>query len=94
MDILDRAPVQTPLPCGCWIPAPCGACRQVNRAKTRARAYGYRGEHFSGPEWLDLLEAFGRSCLACGTVPGPETPPEEGLTVDHIIPLSLGAPIP
>jgi 5-methylcytosine-specific restriction endonuclease McrA len=62
----------------------------VSRARTRARYYGYQGEHFTGREWLALVDRFGGACLACGTVPGPETPPEEGLTVDHITPLSLG----
>jgi 5-methylcytosine-specific restriction endonuclease McrA len=56
--------------------------RQVSRARRRAREYGYTGEHFTGQEWLDLLEASGGVCLACGTT--------EEISVDHIIPLSLG----
>jgi 5-methylcytosine-specific restriction endonuclease McrA len=56
--------------------------RQVRRAQTRARSYGYRGPHFTGPEWLALLEASGGVCLACGT--------DEDLSVDHVVPLSLG----
>jgi 5-methylcytosine-specific restriction endonuclease McrA len=54
----------------------------VKRAKQRAAAAGYKGPHFTGAEWLALVEACGGACLACGVV--------EDLTVDHIVPLSLG----
>jgi hypothetical protein len=36
------------------------------RARQRAAAYGYSGEHFSLEEWEALLELFGRRCLRCG----------------------------
>ena len=52
------------------------------RAKRRAEAFGYSGAHFTLEEWERLLEACGRRCLACGS--------GEDLTVDHIVPLSLG----
>jgi hypothetical protein len=56
--------------------------RQVRRARKRAADYGYRGEHFTESQWLALLDASGGVCLACGAA--------GDLTVDHIIPLSLG----
>jgi 5-methylcytosine-specific restriction endonuclease McrA len=52
------------------------------RAKERANAFGYSGEHFTTEEWLALLEFCGGVCLACGAA--------EALSVDHVIPLSLG----
>jgi 5-methylcytosine-specific restriction endonuclease McrA len=58
--------------------------RQVSRAKYRARARGYEGPHFTGTEWLALVEACGGACLACGVAK------PEDLTVDHVIPLALG----
>ena len=64
--------------------------RQVRRARKRAADYGYTGEHFTEAEWWAPLELYGGVCFACGTAPGPETPPEEGLTVDHVVPLTLG----
>jgi 5-methylcytosine-specific restriction endonuclease McrA len=66
--------------------SPCGACSRVKRAKWRARAYGYEGDNFTGPEWRALVEACGGRCLRCGVA--------EDLTVDHVIPLSLGGPNP
>jgi 5-methylcytosine-specific restriction endonuclease McrA len=58
--------------------------RQVSRAKYRAKARGYEGEHFTGAQWLALVEACGGACLACGKAePGD-------LTVDHVIPLGRG----
>jgi 5-methylcytosine-specific restriction endonuclease McrA len=53
----------------------------VSRAKYRAKQAGYTGPHFTGSEWLTLVEACGGRCLRCGVV--------EDLTVDHIVPLSL-----
>jgi 5-methylcytosine-specific restriction endonuclease McrA len=52
------------------------------RARQRAAAYGYCGEHFTLEEWEALVEVNGRVCLACGAA--------EILSVDHIVPLSLG----
>jgi len=51
-------------------------------ARRRAAAFGYEGEHFTFEEWLALLEFYGHRCLRCGS--------REPLTVDHVIPLSLG----
>jgi 5-methylcytosine-specific restriction endonuclease McrA len=62
-------------------PSPTGT-RQVKRAKQRAGAYGYRGPHFTATQWLELVLACGGRCLACGS--------SGDLTVDHVIPLSLG----
>jgi 5-methylcytosine-specific restriction endonuclease McrA len=56
---------------------------QVRRARLRAIASGYRGEHFTEEEWAALVDSCGGECLSCGT-------PHEPLTVDHIVPLSLG----
>jgi 5-methylcytosine-specific restriction endonuclease McrA len=50
----------------------------------RAGAAGYKGPHFTGQEWLALVEACGRRCLRCGSL--------ENLTVDHVIPLGRGGP--
>jgi 5-methylcytosine-specific restriction endonuclease McrA len=58
--------------------------RQVSRAKYRARARGYEGEHFTGAQWLALVEACGGRCLRCGS--------RSSLTVDHVVPLALGGP--
>jgi 5-methylcytosine-specific restriction endonuclease McrA len=54
----------------------------VKRAKQRAAAVGYKGPHFTGSEWLAPLEACEVRCLRCGVA--------DDLTVDHVIPLSLG----
>jgi 5-methylcytosine-specific restriction endonuclease McrA len=51
-------------------------------ARRRAIAFGYEGEHFTPEEWLALVEFYGHRCLRCGST--------EPLTVDHVIPLSLG----
>jgi 5-methylcytosine-specific restriction endonuclease McrA len=51
-------------------------------ARRRALAFGYEGEHFTAEEWLALVEECGGRCLCCGS--------QEPLTVDHVIPLSLG----
>jgi 5-methylcytosine-specific restriction endonuclease McrA len=55
---------------------------RTKRAQRRAASYGYAGEHFTEEEWLDLLDAFGHRCLRCGA--------DEDLSVDHVVPLSLG----
>jgi hypothetical protein len=52
------------------------------RAQRRAQAFGYEGEGFTLEEWLALVESYGGVCLACGVA--------EDLSVDHIVPLSLG----
>jgi 5-methylcytosine-specific restriction endonuclease McrA len=52
------------------------------RAQRRAKAFGYEGEGFTLEEWESLLERYGRACVACGV--------DEDLSVDHIVPLSLG----
>jgi 5-methylcytosine-specific restriction endonuclease McrA len=62
--------------------APLPYARQVSRARFRARQAGYKGPHFTGPEWCELVEACGGRCLRYGAV--------EDLTVDHVIPLALG----
>ena len=55
----------------------------ASAARKRALAFGYTGEHFTLEEWLALLEFYGHRCLRCGS--------REGIiTVDHVIPLSLG----
>jgi 5-methylcytosine-specific restriction endonuclease McrA len=64
-------------------PSPSGA-RQVSRAKYRAKQAGYTGPHFTGAQWLALVEACRGRCLRCGAKPAA------GLTVDHIVPLALG----
>jgi 5-methylcytosine-specific restriction endonuclease McrA len=51
-------------------------------ARRRALAFGYEGEHFTLEEWLALVEFYGHRCLRCGTT--------ERLSVDHVVPLSLG----
>jgi len=51
-------------------------------ARRRALAFGYEGEHFTAEEWLALVEFYGGKCLRCGS--------RESITVDHVIPLSLG----
>jgi 5-methylcytosine-specific restriction endonuclease McrA len=66
------------------IPAPLTCTRQVKRARQRALSAGYRGPHFTGEEWLALVLECGGRCLRCGS--------SEDLTVDHVIPLSLGGP--
>jgi 5-methylcytosine-specific restriction endonuclease McrA len=52
------------------------------RAEKRAAAAGYDGANFSLAEWETLLGACGHRCLRCGVT--------EGLSVDHVIPLSCG----
>jgi len=51
-------------------------------ARRRALAFGYEGEHFTLEEWLALLEFYGHRCLRRGS--------RESITVDHVVPLSLG----
>jgi 5-methylcytosine-specific restriction endonuclease McrA len=51
-------------------------------ARRRALAFGYEGEHFTLEEWLALVDFYGGRCLRCST--------REKLSVDHIVPLSLG----
>jgi 5-methylcytosine-specific restriction endonuclease McrA len=51
-------------------------------ARRRALSFGYEGEHFTTEEWLALLELYGGRCLRCGT--------RERISVDHVVPLSLG----
>jgi 5-methylcytosine-specific restriction endonuclease McrA len=64
------------------LPAPLTCTRQVKRAKQRALAAGSSGPHFTGEEWLALVEASGGRCLSCGD--------RGDLTVDHIRPLGRG----
>jgi 5-methylcytosine-specific restriction endonuclease McrA len=52
------------------------------RAARRAGLRGYHGPHFTQEEWEELLEACGHRCLRCGAA--------EDLSVDHVVPLSLG----
>jgi 5-methylcytosine-specific restriction endonuclease McrA len=54
----------------------------ASAARKRALSFGYTGEHFTFEEWLALLEFYGHRCLRCGS--------RESLSVDHVIPLSLG----
>jgi 5-methylcytosine-specific restriction endonuclease McrA len=56
----------------------------AERARRRAGAFGYQGEHFSDEEWLTVLGVYGRACLACGAT--------EDLSANHVVPLSLGGP--
>jgi len=51
-------------------------------SRRRALSFGYEGEHFTEEEWLALMEFYGGRCLCCGST--------ENITVDHVIPLSLG----
>jgi 5-methylcytosine-specific restriction endonuclease McrA len=62
--------------------APSPYARQVKRAKQRAATAGYGGPHFTATQWRELVEACGGRCLRCGS--------SGDLTVDHIVPLSLG----
>jgi 5-methylcytosine-specific restriction endonuclease McrA len=57
---------------------------RAEKAKRRAKAAGYCGEHFTDEEWFDLVVECGRRCLRCGVT--------EELSVDHVYPLSLGGP--
>ena len=66
------------------ISAPSPYARQVSRARFRARQRGYQGDHFTGSEWLALVQKCGGRCLACSA--------SGDLTVDHVVPLSLGGP--
>jgi 5-methylcytosine-specific restriction endonuclease McrA len=52
------------------------------RARQRTAAHGYSSKHFTLEEWEGLLELYGQRCLRCGA--------PEPLSVDHIVPLSLG----
>jgi 5-methylcytosine-specific restriction endonuclease McrA len=61
-------------------------CQQRENAKRRAAASGYLGKHFTTQQWRALLEYFGHRCLACGA----SAQADEDLSVDHVIPLSLG----
>ncbi len=54
--------------------------RTAARHYRRARAYRAPGD-FDGWEW-ELVRAWWGRCLACGT--------SEGLTVEHVVPLSRG----
>lgn len=54
----------------------------MKRAKQRAATAGYGGPHFTATQWRELVEACGGRCLRCGS--------RGDLTVDHIVPLSLG----
>jgi 5-methylcytosine-specific restriction endonuclease McrA len=58
--------------------APSPYARQVSRAKYRAKQAGYKGPHFKGKEWRELVMECGGRCLRCGS------------SVDHIVPLALG----
>jgi 5-methylcytosine-specific restriction endonuclease McrA len=62
--------------------APSPYARQVSRAKYRAKQAGYKGPHFTGKEWRELVMECGGRCLRCGS--------SGDLTVDHIVPLALG----
>jgi 5-methylcytosine-specific restriction endonuclease McrA len=55
---------------------------RVERAKRRAISDGYSGEHFTEEDWSALAELYGGRCLSYGT--------DEDLSVDHVVPLSLG----
>jgi 5-methylcytosine-specific restriction endonuclease McrA len=57
-------------------------CQQRENAKKRAAASGYSGKHFTTQQWRALVESYGGVCVACGSA--------EDLSVDHVIPLSLG----
>lgn len=48
----------------------------------RARKKNAKGNGVSNPQWQDILEKYGNKCLKCGS--------ENNLSMDHIIPLSLG----
>jgi len=61
-NLLGRGSLPAPLTCSDCKREPCGACRQVSRAKYHARRYGYRGDHFIGAERLALVAAG----VACG----------------------------
>jgi 5-methylcytosine-specific restriction endonuclease McrA len=63
-------------------PEPLAVPSRAERARRRAAAFGYGGPHFTDEEWPAVLERFGGACLACGST--------EDLSVDHVVPLSLG----
>lgn len=56
--------------------------RAAIRHRRRARIQS-SSEHFTSAEWLALLDRCDHKCLACGS-------DDRKLTVDHVVPLSLG----
>lgn len=57
--------------------------RQMEREATRRRNFRKKsGGALSSRGWLEIRERYGNKCLCCGT--------SEGITCDHIVPLSKG----
>ena len=63
----------------CW-----GYYATARDQRSRAERLGLK-DHFTAPEWRDLLVSAGFKCLSCGKE-------SRALISDHIIPLSLGGP--
>jgi 5-methylcytosine-specific restriction endonuclease McrA len=59
-------------------------CDVINSAKRRARKKEAQG-NISQAEWISIKGLYGNSCLSCG-----KTESEITLTMDHVIPLSVG----
>lgn len=57
---------------------------RVNRNVSEARRRGLKKDagDFSLEEWVELCDTYGNVCLACGR--------DEPLTIDHVVPLSVG----
>lgn len=68
--------------CRRWL----AAHRDEKKSMTHRRLCGYQPENFSAKEWSDLKARYGHLCVCCQT---PETSVHR-LTVDHIVPRSLG----
>ncbi len=59
-------------------------CAVINSAKRRTRKKEAQG-NISQAEWASIKELYGNACLSCG-----KTESEITLTMDHVIPLSIG----
>ncbi len=57
---------------------------KTNRHRARKRG---NGGSYTAKQWQDLKAQYGNKCLCCGTPEG-----ERPLTIDHVIPVSLGGP--
>lgn len=55
--------------------------RVISNQKRRAKKIS-NGGSLSNNEWKEILEVYGNKCLRCGST--------ERITIDHVIPISLG----
>lgn len=82
---LDRGRISSYLP-GSWTVTDFEqANNKAKNCRKRARRAGYKGDCFTGHEYLQLLEAQGNRCARCGGLH-----PWVSLSADHIVPLSQG----